>query len=224
MCSTLKSAGNGGEKGERTASAAEGSGRERTEADTCLTLPPSVLSQGLADSAVVARVDGVLWDLDRPLEGDCALELVKFDEPDGQYVFWHSSAHMLGEAMERHYGGCLCYGPPIGESAGWGVGGGGERGGVWAGEEREGCGWVRRWSGTTGGVSAMGRLLVSLQGGGGGVGGEGCGRGREVGCGRRRDGEGYGGERAGRCWQGKGLLWRPGGGGLVVHRLWAACR
>lgn len=31
----------------------------------------------------------------------------------GQQVFWHSSAHMLGEAMERVYGGCLCYGPPI---------------------------------------------------------------------------------------------------------------
>ena len=28
-------------------------------------------------------------------------------------MFWHSSAHVLGEAMERHYGGCLCYGPPI---------------------------------------------------------------------------------------------------------------
>ena len=28
-------------------------------------------------------------------------------------MFWHSSAHILGEAMERHYGGCLCYGPPI---------------------------------------------------------------------------------------------------------------
>ena len=33
----------------------------------------------------------------------------------GQQVFWHSSAHILGEAMERHYGGCLCYGPPIEE-------------------------------------------------------------------------------------------------------------
>ncbi len=33
--------------------------------------------------------------------------------PSGQQVFWHSSAHILGEAMERHYGGCLCYGPPI---------------------------------------------------------------------------------------------------------------
>ena len=30
-----------------------------------------------------------------------------------QAVFWHSSAHILGEAMEKHYGGCLCYGPPI---------------------------------------------------------------------------------------------------------------
>lgn len=30
-------------------------------------------------------------------------------------MFWHSSAHVLGEAMERHYGGCLCYGPPIEE-------------------------------------------------------------------------------------------------------------
>ena len=28
-------------------------------------------------------------------------------------VYWHSSAHILGEALERHVGGCLCYGPPI---------------------------------------------------------------------------------------------------------------
>ena len=33
----------------------------------------------------------------------------------GQQVFWHSSAHIMGEAMERHYGGMLCYGPPIEE-------------------------------------------------------------------------------------------------------------
>ncbi|XP_017893242.1 threonine--tRNA ligase, cytoplasmic isoform X2 [Ceratina calcarata] len=71
------------------------------------------ISQGLADNTVIAKVNGVLWDLDRPLESDCKLELLKFDHPEAQQVFWHSSAHVLGETMERVYGGCLCYGPPI---------------------------------------------------------------------------------------------------------------
>ena len=71
------------------------------------------ISQGLADNTVIAKVNGQLWDLDRPLESDCKLQLLKFDDPEGQSVFWHSSAHILGETMERVYGGCLCYGPPI---------------------------------------------------------------------------------------------------------------
>ncbi|XP_015603699.1 threonine--tRNA ligase, cytoplasmic isoform X1 [Cephus cinctus] len=71
------------------------------------------ISQGLADNTVIAKVNNELWDLDRPLESDCKLQLIKFDDVDGQQVFWHSSAHILGEAMERVYGGCLCYGPPI---------------------------------------------------------------------------------------------------------------
>lgn len=73
------------------------------------------ISQGLADSTVVAKVNGEVWDLDRPFEKDSELKLLKFDDSEGQYVFWHSSAHILGEAMERHYGGHLCYGPPIEE-------------------------------------------------------------------------------------------------------------
>uniref|UniRef100_A0AAQ5YNL3 threonine--tRNA ligase n=1 Tax=Amphiprion ocellaris TaxID=80972 RepID=A0AAQ5YNL3_AMPOC len=71
------------------------------------------ISQGLADNAVISRVNGELWDLDRPLEKDCSLEILRFDNEDAQAVYWHSSAHILGEAMERFYGGCLCYGPPI---------------------------------------------------------------------------------------------------------------
>ncbi|KAJ8340644.1 hypothetical protein SKAU_G00352770 [Synaphobranchus kaupii] len=71
------------------------------------------ISQGLADNAVIARVNGELWDLDRPLEKDCSLEVLRFDNEDAQAVYWHSSAHILGEAMESFYGGCLCYGPPI---------------------------------------------------------------------------------------------------------------
>jgi threonyl-tRNA synthetase len=71
------------------------------------------ISKGLADNTVIAKVNDELWDLDRPLEGDCNLKLLKFDDEEGKYVFWHSTAHLMGEAMELAYGGCLCYGPPI---------------------------------------------------------------------------------------------------------------
>ncbi|KAG9338028.1 hypothetical protein JZ751_027191 [Albula glossodonta] len=68
------------------------------EAKAWMTTPYQLacnISQGLADNAVIARVSGELWDLDRPLEKDCSLEVLR--------------AHILGEAMERFYGGCLCY-------------------------------------------------------------------------------------------------------------------
>ncbi|KAM6181844.1 threonine--tRNA ligase 2, cytoplasmic [Erethizon dorsatum] len=71
------------------------------------------ISQELAKNTVIAKVNGELWDLDRPLEGDCTLELLSFDNEEAQAVYWHSSAHILGEAMELYYGGHLCYGPPI---------------------------------------------------------------------------------------------------------------
>jgi len=73
------------------------------------------ISQGLADNSIISKVNGELWDLDRYLENDCSIELLKFENEEAQSVFWHSSAHALGEAMEVHYGGCLCYGPPIEE-------------------------------------------------------------------------------------------------------------
>lgn len=73
----------------------------------------SGISQGLADNTVISKVNNEVWDLDRPLEQDCSLRLLKFDDEEAQAVYWHSSAHILGEAMERVYGGCLCYGPPI---------------------------------------------------------------------------------------------------------------
>jgi threonyl-tRNA synthetase len=54
-----------------------------------------------------------LIDLTRPLEGDCVLELLSFDDAKGKEVFWHSSAHLLGEALEQQYGAWLCHGPPL---------------------------------------------------------------------------------------------------------------
>ncbi|XP_017718880.1 PREDICTED: probable threonine--tRNA ligase 2, cytoplasmic isoform X1 [Rhinopithecus bieti] len=71
------------------------------------------ISQELAEGTVIAKVNGELWDLDRPLEGNSSLELLTFDNEEAQAVYWHSSAHILGEAMELYYGGHLCYGPPI---------------------------------------------------------------------------------------------------------------
>lgn len=89
---------------------------KEVEATAWTTSPYDIasgISKGLADNCVISKVNGELWDLDRPLEGDCKLHLLKFDDPEAQAVFWHSSAHILGEAMERVYGGHLCYGPPI---------------------------------------------------------------------------------------------------------------
>ena len=70
------------------------------------------ISAGLAQNVVVAKVDGQLWDATRPLEASCSLELLKFDHKDAQEVFWHSSSHVLGEALEHIYDCLLCKGPP----------------------------------------------------------------------------------------------------------------
>ena len=70
------------------------------------------IGSGFADRMVIAKVNGQLWDLPRPLEGDAELELLDFEHPEGRSVFWHSSAHILGEACECHYGCHLSHGPP----------------------------------------------------------------------------------------------------------------
>ncbi|PNS21347.1 Threonine--tRNA ligase, cytoplasmic [Sphaceloma murrayae] len=72
------------------------------------------ISKSLYERTVVARLDGEeLWDLERPLEKSCKLELLDFEHPEGKKVFWHSSAHILGEAAEKRFGCSLCIGPPV---------------------------------------------------------------------------------------------------------------
>ena len=70
------------------------------------------ISKSLAERIIVARVDEELWDLGRPLEKDCRLAFLDFNDEDGKKVFWHSSAHILGEAAERRFGCHLVIGPP----------------------------------------------------------------------------------------------------------------
>ena len=71
------------------------------------------ISKGLAEKSIVARVNETLWDLGRPLEEDCSLELLDFEEPAASEVFWHSSSHVLGYAMERFLQCKLSIGPPL---------------------------------------------------------------------------------------------------------------
>lgn len=67
------------------------------------------------DMPAASGADGELWDMTRPLEGDCKLFLKDFKDEEGKTVFWHSSAHVLGEAMEKAFGVHLTIGPPTEE-------------------------------------------------------------------------------------------------------------
>ncbi|KAI9834263.1 MAG: threonyl-tRNA synthetase [Sarea resinae] len=80
------------------------------------TTPASLLKQvpkDVSEGVIISKVDEEqLWDLGRPLEKSCILRYLNFHDPEGQRVFWHSSAHILGEAAENKYGCYLCNGPP----------------------------------------------------------------------------------------------------------------
>ncbi|KAG1903621.1 uncharacterized protein F5891DRAFT_1127079 [Suillus fuscotomentosus] len=90
----------------------DGSERKGTSWETSPMDVAKEVSKSLSERIVIAKVNGNLWDLERPLETSCKLELLDFEHPEGKRVFWHSSAHVLGEAAERHYGCHLCIGPP----------------------------------------------------------------------------------------------------------------
>jgi threonyl-tRNA synthetase len=77
-----------------------------------------MLSDAMADGGVDQAVSDqktLLWDMTRPLVGLVAkLEFLKFDQDQAaKTVFWHSSAHMMGEALEHLYGSKLTIGPPL---------------------------------------------------------------------------------------------------------------
>ncbi len=59
------------------------------------------LGSGLYKSACVCRVDGVVCDLRTELDKDCKLEIVTFDETDGKKAFWHTTSHVLAQAVKR---------------------------------------------------------------------------------------------------------------------------
>ncbi|XP_069734474.1 LOW QUALITY PROTEIN: threonine--tRNA ligase, mitochondrial [Phaenicophaeus curvirostris] len=75
------------------------------------TTPLQVAAQlggDVAETALVARVNGTLQDLEQPLAGDTDLELLDFSAPEGRAAFWRSGACVLGAVAERFYGATLC--------------------------------------------------------------------------------------------------------------------
>lgn len=72
------------------------------------------ISNSLAAKVLAAKVNGQVWDASRPIHTDAQLALLTWDDVDGKSAFWHSSAHLLAEALEAIYPGTkFGIGPPI---------------------------------------------------------------------------------------------------------------
>ncbi|MDX1671510.1 MAG: threonine--tRNA ligase [Balneolaceae bacterium] len=72
------------------------------------------ISKGLAREALSVTLDGEILDLDRPIESSGSITINTWESEDGKYTFWHSSAHVLAEAVQELYPGAkFGIGPPI---------------------------------------------------------------------------------------------------------------
>jgi len=91
----------------------DGSQRTYPPGSTALDVARS-LSEGLARQVLAAEVNGEIWDLERRLPATARLRLLKWDDAGARSTFWHSSAHLLAEALEALYPGIrLGIGPAI---------------------------------------------------------------------------------------------------------------
>ena len=91
----------------------DGAVREYPKGTTALDIARSI-SEGLARKVLAADVNGQLWDATRPLVEDASLKLLTWEENGGKNTFWHSSAHLMAEAIESMYPGVKFWvGPPV---------------------------------------------------------------------------------------------------------------
>ena len=63
------------------------------------------ISAGLARNVLSAKVNGEIWDADRPISEDSAVQLLTWNDKGGKMTFWHSTAHLMAEAIEALYPG-----------------------------------------------------------------------------------------------------------------------
>lgn len=91
----------------------DGSVREYAEGTTSMDIAKSI-SEGLARNVLAAKVNGEIWDANRPINTDASLQLLTWNDTGGKAAFWHSSAHLMAEALESIYPGVkFGIGPPI---------------------------------------------------------------------------------------------------------------
>ncbi len=82
----------------------DGSVREFESGITPYGIAESI-SPRFAAEVLAAKVNGEEWDISRPVTSDASIELFKWDDPEGKHAFWHSSAHLLAEALQELYPG-----------------------------------------------------------------------------------------------------------------------
>ncbi len=87
--------------------------REYPSGTTAMDIAKSI-SEGLARNVLAAKVNGEVRDLMRPITEDATLELLTWDSKDGKNTMWHSSAHLMAEALEFYFPGIKFWvGPPV---------------------------------------------------------------------------------------------------------------
>ncbi len=82
----------------------DGSVRKFEEGVTGFEIADSI-SPRLAKEVLSITVNGELWDITRPIQEDASILLHKWDDPDGKHAYWHSSAHLMAEAIENLFPG-----------------------------------------------------------------------------------------------------------------------
>ncbi len=91
----------------------DGNIRQYEAGATAMDIAKSI-SEGLARNVLSARINGEVWDANRPISEDSKIELLTWNDEDGKKTFWHSTAHLMAEALEAVYPGIkLGTGPAI---------------------------------------------------------------------------------------------------------------
>jgi len=91
----------------------DGAVRQYAEGTTAMDIAKSI-SEGLARKVIAAGVNGQVWDASRPINNDATVKLYTWNDAEGKNTFWHSSAHLMAEAVENIFPGVKFWvGPPV---------------------------------------------------------------------------------------------------------------